>query len=124
MIPYGHLNVNLYLSNLQQANCIKSSKESKNQDNAEEHRGNNKYKILPSLKKNIDKPIIRPDQKPKHKLQLNNSLSSLDLFVINDLGAFSIDPCLRIHIKPTEDINSIIIKLWHSFRYSHKMVFC
>lgn len=52
----------------------------------------------------------KPHQKPKHKLQLNNSFNKLEYLKMKFLGRLNMDPYLRIHIKPTQEINSIAIK--------------
>ena len=65
--------------------------------------------------KSIDVAITKPsgwdNMRPKQRLQLNNSLSRSDLDVKNDLGLFKIPPCFKAHIRPTEEIKLIIIKL-------------
>ena len=48
-----------------------------------------------------------PHQKPKHILHLSNLLAVRLIDLIYSLGMFNIDPCLRIHINPTDANTSI-----------------
>lgn len=76
---------------------------SKNQHTAEEDKP--RYRIynglIPSTWYSIQ-PIKTPTQKPRHKLQLNNSFRILLLEDMKFLGLFNMVPYLRIHIKPRQ----------------------
>ena len=51
IIHLARQNVNYFLSNLQEANCIRSSNESKNQQRAEEAKGINNKTLFSLIKK-------------------------------------------------------------------------
>ena len=66
---------------------------------------------------------MSPDQKPKHKLQLNKSLKIGEREERRLRNGRSMDPSLRIHIKPTHDSSSIIIEAIYRLLDDQKLFF-